>query len=270
MRCSILWRPCLTFRFSVTSLLNPCHCATTGICRCCGPPSKRGHRPDSKRTPSSETASLSGVVTPVSTDQLLADMLKTKATTGSSSPISNVGNSLSCSTSQGHTLQSSSHHPTHTNPHVHKTKLYSPYTTPLSARKHASQSTEARSCSRSASRSSQHAIKPLANIDTLLTAIFTPDGQAAKSIPRAALGLPGINTLLSPPEGSQPATPRPEDVDMLVDFPTQEPVDLAACTCGDDCECPGCAVHGNENDDPGTPTMAKAGGCCGEGCTRCV
>lgn len=197
-------------------------------------------------------------------------MLSAKATTGSSSPAANsVGSWLA--SSETFMSPSANHHPKHTNPHVHKTKLYSPYTTPMSARKQAQQAAEPSSRPRSSSRASSHSIKPLANIDTLLSAIFTPDGQAAKSIPRAALGLPGINTFLDPQQmsdGSEDAeTPRQETQDMLVDFPTSEPVDLAACTCGDDCECPGCAVHANGDDGSGAPKSSH-GGCCGEGCTR--
>ena len=34
------------------------------------------------------------------------------------------------------------------------------------------------------------------------------------------------------------------DVDLPIQFPTHEDVVIGACTCGEDCECSGCATHG--------------------------
>ena len=95
-----------------------------------------------------------------------------------------------------------------------------------------------------------------------LGAVFKDDGTIAKEIPRSALGLPGIQTFDSAAErGGVKIEPLQMDVDPPVSFPTTDDIVIGACTCGSDCDCPGCAIHSNGS------ASADSGHSCGEHCT---
>ena len=103
-------------------------------------------------------------------------------------------------------------------------------------------------------------------MNKLLGAVFKEDGSMADSIPRSALGLPGIQSFVAiAQEGAAKPEVEDMDVDSLLQFPTNEDVVIGACMCGDGCECPSCATHGNA---PATGDSQPAHGssCCGEGC----
>ena len=259
-------RGLLTDLMTVLDLLNPCTCKTTGICRCCQP------RREQKRHPSPS----SGNHTLTNRDpaghavtESLIEMFKSKATTSGTPPESSSSANSEPESSRATWAQlmiprdpylspENMHHPAHTSPHVHKTKLYSPYTsngyvTP----KHGSRR-DINSPLRSAGWASMSAlprpppprIRPLADMNTFLTAVFREDGTIASEIPRSALGLPGIQTFDAVAEhGGVKIEPMELDADGTLTFPTSEDVVIAACTCGEGCTCPGCAIHGTPSRD---------------------
>lgn len=146
--------------------------------------------------------------------------------------------------------------------HAHRAKLYSPYTTP----RHASKSPTATSPSSTAVRPPSR-LRPLADMNSFLGAVFNSDGTLASEISRSAIGLPGISTFDSKAaEGGvkiEPMDVDPEQAGDSVSFPTSEDVVIGACTCGADCECPGCSIHGNA---AGGDHTHEHGVACGPGC----
>lgn len=161
------------------------------------------------------------------------------------------------------------HHPSHTSPHVHKAKLYSPYSTSPNpkhgSRRHSAASERGRGgwASSSTNKLPPPRLRPLADMNRFLGAVFNDDGSVAENIPRSALGLPGIQSFDAVAQnGGAKVEPMEMEVDAPVSFPTSEDVVIAACTCGEDCECPGCAMH----DNAGKEGHAHHEGGCGDGC----
>lgn len=272
-------------------LLNPCTCKSTGICKCCHP--KRPSNEERLRAAAGSARkqinrSPSGTRTPTEpaghaqiTDSLIemfeaSAMTRTSATTASNTP-SEAGISPISPTAirpaPSHLLAPSNmHHPAHTSPHVHKTKLYSPYSTGSSTPRHGhkrdSPPTAHQGWASSASpyRPPPPKLKPLADMNTFLGAVFREDGSVANQIPRSALGLPGIQSFDAMAEnGGVKVEPMEMDVDPPLAFPTSEDVVIGACTCGEGCECPGCATHGN----PARPAGEHHDGSCGPHCKSC-
>ena len=166
-------------------------------------------------------------------------------------------------TSGGPSLLSPDISPTsHAVRHGHRAKLYSPYTTP----RHASKSPTATSPASSSHIRPPSRLRPLADMNSFLGAVFNADGTIASEIPRSALGLPGISTFDSKAaEGGVKIEPMDVDPnnDGTVSFPTSEDVIIGACTCGADCDCPGCSIHGNAT---GGDHSHEHGVACGAGC----
>lgn len=276
------------------NLLNPCNCQTTGICKCCqprretkgSPSSSHESRPsphDSRPSPHDSTGH--------TVTESLIEMFKSKATTitapaePSSSRYPSTPPLATPETSRPTWAQlmvprepylspDNMHHPAHTSPHVHKTKLYSPYTTsghltpkhglrrednaPFSPAGWASMSTPL--------RPPPPKIRPLADMYTFLGAVFNEDGTIADQIPRAALGLPGIHTFDAVAEdGGVKIEPMEVDETGSLAFPTAEDVVIGACTCGEDCDCPGCATHVNAG-RTGENGHASHESACGDNC----
>ncbi|CAD6569635.1 MAG: hypothetical protein TREMPRED_005358 [Tremellales sp. Tagirdzhanova-0007] len=242
-------------------LLNPCTCKITGICSCCRPKREQNRHP----SPSSSNH-ISGKRDPAghAVTESLIEMFKSKATTSVTPPESSSSANSEPESSRANPAQlmiqrdpylspENMHHPAHTSPHVHKTKLYSPYNTNGHVTpKHGSRR-EIDLPLRSAGWASMSAlprppppkIRPLADMNTFLAAIFRDDGTIASEIPRSALGLPGIQTFDAIAEvGGVRIEPMEVDEDGTLTFPTSEDVVIAACTCGEGCTCPGCAIHG--------------------------
>lgn len=277
----------------VHNLLNPCNCRTTGRCRCCSTKATRSPPRSPPRRKSDAHAQV--------TDSLI-EMFKAKATT-STAPTpstscctkssSNEGQSGS-TTPLGNSIRGLQHlsmtnaqllspdnrqHPAHTSPFVHKARLYSPYTTngQPSPRHGKNRSESVSSASSSHWPSSSVSprpppprLRPLTDMNKFLGAVFHEDGTLASEIPRSALGLPGIHTFVAAAQnGGAKVEPMEMDVDAPVAFPTSEEVVIGTCTCGDGCECAGCATHGNPR-SPSSPKQQHGhDGACGEGCKSC-
>lgn len=238
----------------MSSLLNPCNCQTTGRCRCCAP--KRSGRDLLQEH--ARTKSPNGDSNQV-TDSLI-EMFKAKATTrsdggsnssGSTTPTSSFNRLANLSmTSASLASPDNRHHPAHTSPHVHKVRLYSPYSNGGASPRPGKQRSESIS-SQSSSRGVRPPpprIRPLSDMNTFLGAVFKEDGSVASEIPRSALGLPGIASFdKAAMNGGVKVEPMAMDTDQPVSFPTSEDVVIGACTCGDGCECPNCATHGNRS-----------------------
>ncbi|WRT68538.1 uncharacterized protein IL334_005515 [Kwoniella shivajii] len=241
---------------SVSALLNPCKCESGGQCKCCLPKKKNANAdsldiPDDPPASGAHDSSSSGSIIP---RPIPAPILN---------PYLSPGNM---------------HHPAHTSPHVHKTKLYSPYSiNPASQSRHGRRDTisSARSSGRASpvTKSSRPPtrIKPLTDFGRLIGAALNQDGTLNKEIPRSAVGLPrlpGIQTFDVAAENGGTkieAMEMEQDIDMPLAFPTNEEVVIGACCCGEDCECPGCATH----DNSGVPAREhdhEGGNSCGEGC----
>ncbi|ORX38372.1 hypothetical protein BD324DRAFT_620604 [Kockovaella imperatae] len=254
----------------VANLLNPCHCKTGGLCKCCEP-----KREKTESVPSPVPSTSSGSRTPngdrpVITDKFI-EMFQSKATTGTqTSTSSRVGPTWAQLMATDGISPENKHHPAHTSSHVHKTKLYSPYTppsghtTPRHAAGHQVGSNSHHvGWASSSSSSVQPKIKPIADMNQFLGAVFQDDGSIATEIPRSALGLPGIQTFDTAAEqGGVKVEPAEMEVDAPVTFPTQDDVVIGACTCGDECDCPGCVIHGNA-----TTATDSTAHCCGEHCS---
>lgn len=111
-------------------------------------------------------------------------------------------------------------------------------------------------------------IRPIADMNRFLGAVFRQDGTVASEIPRSALGLPGIHTFdAMASNGGVKVESMEMDVDAPVSFPTAEDVVIGACTCGDGCQCAGCATHSNPTSS--SPKEHSHEGGCGDGCTSC-
>ncbi|KAL7422411.1 copper-binding transcription factor [Cryptotrichosporon argae] len=274
---------------SVANLLNPCSCKSTGICRCCAP---------KKRRPSPPPRHLDAHA--VVTDSVI-EMFKAKAkasTPAVPEPLPSASGSQTPSIMRLHynalgevaaPLMSPSNmfHPAHSSPHVHKTKLYSPYSTNgHSTPRHGIKKdapaghgpVRAPSVDvRKPAPLSPPRIRPLADMTSFLGAVFNEDGTIASRIPRSALGLPGI-TSFDTPDAPAASSSRGGccdggedtgmDVDVSVQFPTSEDVVLGGCACGEGCECPNCLTHGTGPVSPSSTvsgTTHKPHGC-GDGC----
>jgi hypothetical protein len=217
----------------VQNLLNPCHCKTTGICKCCKPKTER------RSQASGSCCSSDGGAT-----DTLVELYKSRA----------YNAEASSSRLQPPEISPNSHaHRT-----SHRAKLYSPYTTP----RHTSKSPVATPSS-SFNHPLPSRLRPLADMNSFLGAVFNADGTTATEISRSALGLPGINTFdTRAAEGGVKVEAMEIDDNEPVSFPTMEDVIIGACTCGPDCDCPGCSIHGNaEGGDHGPDHTA-----CGHGC----
>ncbi|KAL1413030.1 copper-binding transcription factor [Vanrija albida] len=274
------------------NLLNPCHCQTTGLCKCCAP--KRptpAERPERSPPPRIDTHAQV-------TDSLI-EMFKSKATTTTPSE-GGASTSGSTTPNQAATMQPFSslvranlsmttanlsspdnrHHPAHTSPHVHKTRLYSPYSTNgHSSPRHGKTRSESGSSASGLSpvswtngqsiRPPPPRLRPLTDLNRLLGAAFNQDGSIAAEIPRSALGLPGIHAFdAAAQQGGMKVEPMEMEVDGPLAFPTSEDVTISGCTCGDGCECPGCALHGNPPAPGASSTDDHHGhdGACGPNC----
>ncbi|WVQ95087.1 hypothetical protein IAU59_002181 [Kwoniella sp. CBS 9459] len=249
----------------VQALLNPCRCQTGGPCKCCHP--KKNDRSDPFADHSSSVFS-----------NHLSISTEASPSGGCCSSLSPASYSRP-SSSQAHMnpylSPENMHHPAHTSPHVHKTKLFSPYSTnPNAQSRHGRRDTigSSKGLDRSSPtgrslRPPPPRIRPLTDMARLIGAAINQDGSLASEIPRSAVGLPklpGIATFDAAAEnGGVKVEPIPtEDVDMPLAFPTLEDVVIGACMCGEDCACPGCATH-----DTGTPSPGHThDGSCGEGC----
>lgn len=258
----------------MSSLLNPCNCQTTGRCRCCAP--KRSGRDLLQahgRTKSSDSSQV--------TDSLI-EMFKAKATTrseggggsssGSTTPTSSFSRFANLSmTSTALASPDNRHHPAHTSPHVHKVRLYSPYSNGSSSPRPGKQRSESVSSQSSGRgiRPPPPRIRPLSDMRTFLGAALREDGSYASEIPRSALGLPGIASFdQAAMNGGVKVEPVPMEVDQPVSFPTSEDVVIGGCTCGDGCECPNCATHGNRSTtSPPNGDQHRHDGGCGPNCT---
>ncbi|OCF44006.1 hypothetical protein I317_02112 [Kwoniella heveanensis CBS 569] len=249
----------------VQALLNPCKCQSGGPCKCCHP--KKSDRSDPFENHSSSVFS--------NHLRISTEAPSSSGCCSSSSSTSYSRPSSSQSHLHPHLSPDNMHHPAHTSPHVHKTKLFSPYSTnPNAQSRHGRRDTIG--SSRSLDRSSPTArslrpppprIRPLTDMARLIGAAINQDGTLASEIPRSAVGLPklpGIATFDEAAEnGGVKVEPMAmEDVDMPLAFPTSEDVVIGACMCGEDCACPGCATHDNGTPSPG---HTHEGGC-GEGC----
>jgi len=222
---------------SVQNLLNPCHCKTTGICKCCKPKTERRSGGQSSGSCCSSSDDRLGTDT-------LVEMYKSRAHNAEASS----------SRLQPPEVSPNSHaHRT-----AHRAKLYSPYTTP----RHTSKSPVATPSSTSSSYLPSR-LRPLADMNSFLGAVFNADGTTASVVSRAALGLPGITTFdTKAAEGGVKVESMEIDNDEPVAFPTSEDVIIGACTCGADCDCPGCSIHGNAPGGDHGPDHTA----CGHGC----
>lgn len=242
------------FLAPVQNLLNPCRCRTGGKCTCCrpivgegsdGPHARDDGTPEvpvmGSLNASNGPGSTSGSRTPLeqfrtrnsSTDNL-AEMFKQKATTDPG-----ITATLPSVRSSGH------YHPAHTNPHVHKTKLFSPYDNAsgsIAAQRRGSDLSR-RSSARSQAPNMNHRVSN----ETLMPEPHIP--------PLNPAFLAGATT-----EATLPS----------IDFPTGSMIHLSGCTCGDDCRCPGCGMHGipEEAAQPGTGDVEmNAAHNCPDSCT---
>ncbi|WVW85477.1 hypothetical protein I302_107515 [Kwoniella bestiolae CBS 10118] len=238
---------------SVSALLNPCKCESGGLCKCCLP------KKNSSASTNGESSSGGGTITPGGTIPRPSPPLMVNP----------------------HLSPENMHHPVHTSPHVHKTKLFSPYS--ANPARHGRRDTVTSNSGRASPlpkslRPPPPRIKPLTDFGRLIGAAINQDGSINSEIPRSAVGLPniplpGISTFDTAAENGgakvEPMEYEDIDIDMPLAFPTSEDVVIGACMCGEDCSCPGCATHDN-----GTPTLnengsehnhAKGNGC-GEGC----
>lgn len=282
---------------SLRSLLNPCTCKTTGKCKCCAPKRERSPSP---RPRMSSITSGSGSVTPTggAITESLTEMFQSKVTTNSQEATANpppVGGdpSLNRTPSQRgrdtwaklmspaipDLSPGNMHHPAHTSPHVHKTKLYSPYAksghvTPKHHKPEAMPTPRSglpgiEASSSASVRLPPPRLRPLADMGTFLGAVFREDGSINESLPRSAFGLPGIKSFDAMAEnGGVKIEPMEIEQDGPITFPTTEDMVIAACTCGSDCACPGCATHDNADRVSSQP-HGENGHTCGESCKSC-
>ncbi|KAK4685411.1 hypothetical protein P7C73_g4739, partial [Tremellales sp. Uapishka_1] len=239
----------------VENLLNPCHCRTGGRCKCCGTAAGTSTQ---SRSPSPRTTETLDTPPPepgaVSTSSLMSSLSLQVPSTSS------AGRSRTAWSSTNLGLSPSNlHHPAHTSPHVHKTKLYSPYST--------SRASSTSSASHKTAPAGVSRVQPLADMTMFLDAIFREDGTIASEIPRSAVGLPGIKTFdqMAQNGGVDMKPFEAIDIDMPLSFPTAETVVIGACTCGKDCQCPNCATHGT----PPNPASHSHGCGGGESCNSC-
>ena len=271
---------------AVANLLNPCHCKTTGICRCCEQKRERNTSVGRHSSPSRSTST--GEHTPSGNHSTLTDgfieMFQSKASTHTGDPADAVPPTPRSGPTWAQLMMADEsyispehkHHPAHTSPHVHKTKLYSPYNPPghVTPRHGYRRETDDPSAitpagwaSAATPRPPLPRLKPIADMSSFLGAVFREDGSVSTEIPRSALGLPAIKTFDTAAErGGVKVESMEMEVDAPISFPTQEDVVIAACTCGDTCDCPGCAIHAR----PSTSTDHHAHeGSCGDSCKSC-
>jgi hypothetical protein len=244
--------------FLVDALLNPCRCQTGGKCNCCRP--RTQDPPSGTSTPSSDIPPPpQSAQSQTSTDKL-ADMFSTVSTTSSDS--SRVPPPVSAGyTSRGFptTLHDSSirisdtHHPAHTSPYVHKAKLYSPY----------SPNVRHSGAMDSAAMTGKHQRPPVRT-----------HASSSSSAHDSSNTLPSIR----PPTDAAARTNQLKDLVLpsLISFPTAMEITLDGCTCGENCACPGCAVHPQshtsqpENIETGKSAHGKDGVTCPTSCTSYV
>lgn len=232
------------------ALLNPCKCELGGPCTCCQIKTKprKKHSGHEFENPASAGATPPGGGCCGSSVYSRDDVVATR-----NSPTS---------------INSSEviHHPPQTAPMLHKTRLFSPYSTDL-RRRDSSSSAGSKTpgwASPRAMRPPTTRIKPLTDMRRLMSAAVNQDGTLASEIPRSVVGLPTLpgiesfNTSANLENGE-----KSEDVDMPLAFPTSEDVVIGACMCGDDCSCPGCATHDHHNISSSNRTHD---GSCGESC----
>lgn len=148
------------------------------------------------------------------------------------------------------------HHPAYTSPYIHKTLLYSPYST----NGHYTPR-DGKACSEAGSLASGLSpvgcmngqairpppprLRPLVYVNRLLGASFNQD---ISIVLRSAIGLPAIHTFDTvAQQAGASVEPMDIEVDGPVAFPTPEDITIsgAGWTCGNGCECHRCALHGN-------------------------
>lgn len=171
------------------------------------------------------------------------------------------------------------HHPAHTSPFVHKTRLYSPYATNgQSSPRHGKPRSESVSSASSSHWPSSSVsprpppprLRPLTDMTKFLGAVFHDDGSIVSEIPRSALGLPGIHTFVTAAQnGGAKVEPMEMDIDAPIAFPTSEELVIGACTCGEACQCAGCATHGNPRSTSSPKQQHGHDGACGDACKSC-
>lgn len=171
------------------------------------------------------------------------------------------------------------HHPAHTSPFVHKTRLYSPYSSNGQASpRHGKPRSESVSSASSSywpsssvsPRPPPPRLRPLTDMNRFLGAVFHEDGSIVSEIPRSALGLPGIHTFVTAAQnGGTKVEPMEMDIDAPVAFPTSEEVVIGTCTCGEGCQCAGCATHGNPRSASSPKQQHGHDGACGDACNSC-
>lgn len=234
-------------RGPVDALLNPCRCLSGGKCNCCRP---RAQDPPSGTSTPSDVAAPSQT----STDKL-ADMFSTVSTTSSETsrvpPPSAHVNRFPLHDSS--IRISDTHHPAHTSPYVHKAKLYSPYS-PNTRHSSTDPSGTSQKHHRPAARAhaSSSSSNPHDSSNTLPSIRSLPTDAAARNNQLKDLVLPS-----------------------LISFPTAMEITLDGCTCGENCACPGCAVHPQmgaqvDNIEAGKAAHAREGGTCPTSCTSYV
>lgn len=141
------------------------------------------------------------------------------------------------------------HQAAHTSPHVHKTKLYSPYDKNLGSGADLSR---------------------------------RPSVPKSRSSGVSATGSGGpLTRTYAPPTSLPTIRDAARDTNLNVSFmvfPTDRPLVLSGCTCTDDCQCPGCGIHDNKkpaiadqqsaSHQRGSAT-SQSGGACPTRCDSC-
>lgn len=201
-----------------TSSCSSCKCQSGGACLCCVDPTPH-HTLRTKTTPAPNGIPRTGN----NSTENLAELFEAKTTVGENGLVAPlVPNPLVLGTSRtsstGRLTPAAHHHPSHTSPHVHKTKLYSPYD---AKHNHGSKSGNTSDISRRSSLVRGHCSSEQQRSKTALTVQRMPTIRDPK----------GADTNLNM---------------HLIVFPTDRPLVLSGCTCSDDCACPGCTIHDNK------------------------
>ncbi|KIR33342.1 ligand-regulated transcription factor [Cryptococcus deuterogattii MMRL2647] len=200
---------------TVQALLNPCKCELGGPCTCCQIKTKPRKKHSGHEL---ENAASVGATPP-----------------GGGCCGSSVVSRDDVATRHSPTSINSSetvHHPPQTAPMLHKTRLFSPYSTDL-RRRDSSSSTGSRTpgwASPRAVRPPPTRIRPLTDMRRLMSAALNQDGTLASEIPRSVVGLPTLPGIESFDTSANVENgEKSEDVDMPLAFPTSEDVVIGAC-----------------------------------------
>ncbi|WVN86318.1 uncharacterized protein L203_101481 [Cryptococcus depauperatus CBS 7841] len=216
---------------TVQALLNPCKCELGEPCSCCEPrrksQSKHNGSLDSNKSAMHLPAAFESPAGGCSGSPPHPD-LPFKLSSSSSLNSENIPRN------------------THSISHLHKARLFSPYSVDTRHRRESPVSAGLRTpgwVSPRSVRPPPNKIKPLTDMRTLMCAAVNKDGSLASEIPRSAVGLPGIESFDIGANNDGSHTERKTGSNMPLSFPTSEDVLIGACMCGDDCACSGCATH---------------------------